>query len=379
MSTETLPRWGLPAVDFLQTDPAAVESEIITSYERASGRKLAAGDPVRLFLLSIAAIIIQQRLLINTAAQQNILTYAQGEYLDALGALLSVERLQPAKAVTTIRFTLSQELASVYSIPAGTQVTNGVVVFATNTEIQIPIGETTGEVTASCTEPGVVGNDYLAGQINQMVSPLTFVSEAENISTSAGGAEIESDADYAERIRLAPNGLSVAGPEAAYVFHAKSVSSSIVDVSVDSPTPGDVDVYVLLEGGELPSEEVLAAVLEHLSADEIRPLTDHVTAKSPTAVNYEIKVEFWINKADATRAASIQAAVERAVEDYRLWQQSKIGRDISPERLLSAVVQAGASRVDSSTLLPKTFQTLVATQVAQCTKVTVNYKGYKDE
>lgn len=379
MSEEVIPRWGLPDIDFLETDPAAVEASIISGYEQASGRTLAAGDPVRIFLLSIAAVIIQQRTQINLAAQQNILSYAQGQYLDALGQLLSVNRLQPAAAVTTIRFTLSQPLASVYTIPAGTQVTNGVVIFATTEDLLIPIGDSYGDVTAACTTPGIVGNDYLSGQISQMVSPMTFVASVTNTSTTSGGADEESDADYAERIRLAPNSLSVAGPEAAYIFHAKSVSSAIIDVSVDSPTPGDVDVYVLTEGGEMPSDELLAQVSDHLSDDQVRPLTDHVTVKKPSAVNYQIVIDFWISKDDSTRAASIQAAVEQAVEDFRLWQQSAIGRDISPERLLAAVVNAGAARVDSSTLSPAAFQTLTATQVAQCTKVTVTYKGYKDE
>ena len=188
MSEEVIPRWGLPDIDFLETDPAAVEASIISGYEQASGRTLAAGDPVRIFLLSIAAVIIQQRTQINLAAQQNILSYAQGQYLDALGQLLSVNRLKSSAAVTTIRFTLSQPLASIYTIPAGTQVTNGVVIFATTEDLLIPIGDTYGDVTASCTTPGIVGNDYLSGQITQMVSPMTFVASVTNTSSAPRSA-----------------------------------------------------------------------------------------------------------------------------------------------------------------------------------------------
>ena len=36
--TETLPRWGLPSVEFLETDPEKIKSEIITKYEELSGR-----------------------------------------------------------------------------------------------------------------------------------------------------------------------------------------------------------------------------------------------------------------------------------------------------------------------------------------------------
>jgi len=376
---ETIPRWGLAPVNFLETDAETIRSQIITGFEKASGDTLAAGDPRRLFLLSIADVIIQQRTAINLAAQQNLLSYAQGGYLDALGQLLAVERMAESKAVTTIEFTLSQALGSVYTIPAGTQVTNGVVTFETDEDLLIPIGETTGEVSASCTVAGPVGNDYLAGQISTIVTPMTFVSGAQNTTITTGGADAESDPDFADRIRLAPNSFSVAGPEKAYVYHAKSVSPAIIDVKVDSPTPGEVDVYVLLTDGTLPTEDTLEQIEEHLSDENIRPLTDYVVVKAPTASNYEIELHYWINQEDSSKAAQIQADVEAAVEQYRLWQQTKIGRDITPGKLLQLVFAAGASRVDNSKLKPATWKKLEAMQVAQCTKVNVVYEGYKDE
>ena len=376
---ETIPRWHLPAVEFLETDAETIKAEIITGYEEASGRTLAAGDPVRLYLLSLAAVIIQQRTAVNLAAQQNLLSYAQDGYLDALGTLLSVTRLSESKAVTTIKFTLSQALATVYTIPAGTEGTNGVVTFATDKALDIPKGELTGSVTASCTVAGTVGNDYLAGQVNTIVKPMTFVEKAENTTITTGGSEAESDESLAERIRLAPNSFSVAGPEKAYVYHAKSVSSSVLDVSVTSPTPGEVDVYVLLAGGELPSQETLEQIAAYLSDETIRPLTDFVKVLAPKAVNYEIQVDYWISKEDQYKAAEIKALVENAAVAYKSWQQAKIGRDITPEKLTQLIVAAGACRIDSATQKPAAFKALTRSQVAQCTKLTVNYKGLKDE
>lgn len=376
---ETIPRWHLPAVEFLETDAETIKAEIITGYEQASGRTLAAGDPVRLYLLSLAAVIIQQRTAVNLAAQQNLLSYAQDGYLDALGTLLSVTRLSESKAVTTIKFTLSQALATVYTIPAGTEVTNGVVTFATDKALDIPKGELTGSVTASCTVAGTVGNDYFAGQVNTIVKPMTFVAKAENTTITTGGSEAESDESLAERIRLAPNSFSVAGPEKAYVYHAKSVSSSVLDVSVTSPTPGEVDVYVLLAGGELPSQETLEQIAAYLSDETIRPLTDFVKVLAPKAVNYDLELHYWISREDSSRAEQIKADVEKAVEKYRVWQQGKIGRDILPARLIQYVMQAGASRIDNPTMKPVDFQKLESDQVAQCTGVKIVYEGYKDE
>lgn len=376
--SENIPRWGMPEVNFLETDPEKIKTEIIKAYETASGRSLASGDPVRLFLLTIAAVIIQLRNQVNWTAQQNLLTYAQGEYLDALGVWVDVARLQASKAVTTIKFTLSETLAQAFVIPAGFEVSAGDLSFATDEELVIAPGELQAEVSASCLTAGVAGNDYAEGQINTIVKPMAFLLSAVNTTVSEGGSEIEEDASYAERIRLRLDSYSVAGPRLAYVYYAKSFSPAIVDVAVISPVPGEVDVYCLLEGGVLPTESFLEGLLEHLSAENIRPLTDYVVCKAPQQVPYSIRVDYWINKEDRENSASIREAVEAAVEEYRLWQQGRIGRDITPSQLIAKIGIAGASRMEESTFEPKSFRSLTDSQVAQCTAVEVNFMGYKD-
>ena len=139
-----------------------------------------------------------------------------------------------------------------------------------------------------------------------------------------------------------------------------------------------MDVYALLKGGELPSRETLEQIEARLRDGEIRPLTDYVRVLSPAAVNYEIQVDYWISKEDQYKVAEIKASVEKAVEAYRTWQQSKIGRDITPEKLTQLVVSAGACRIDT-TMQPTSFKALTRSQVAQCTGVQINYKGLKDE
>ena len=375
--SEILPRWSLPEVSFMETDPSAIEAGLIAGYEQASGRTLADSDPVRLFLLSIAAAIIQLRNAVNVAAQQNLLSYATGTYLDALGRYLAVTRLPASGAKSTFRFTLSEELAEAYVIPAGFEITNGVVTFALDAEAIITPGTLSVDAVATCTTLGEVGNGYIEGQIATIVSPRPYLTSAVNVTESAGGADAEEDAAFAERIRLAPNSFSVAGPSKAYIFHTYSVSSAIIDVAVTSPTPGVVNVYPLLDGGELPGEELLGAVKTYLSSDDIRPLTDDVHVLAPTAKEYSIQVDYWIFSEDQSRAEQIKAEVQAAVEEYRLWQQARIGRDILPDQLIRGVIAAGAARVDSSTLSPSTFLSLEEDEVAQCTGVTVNFKGYK--
>lgn len=334
---------------------------------------------MRLVLLCFAYLFIQERICVNTSARQNLLTYAQGPYLDALGVFLSVDRLQASYAVTTIKFKLSRALANAYVISSGFEVTNGNVTFATDDELVIPPGELYGEVSATCKDIGEAGNGYLAGQITTVVKPMTFLESATNTTATVGGADAETDDEYAERIRLAPHSFSVAGPEKAYVYHAKSVSSAIIDVAVTSPEPGEVNVFPLLEGGELPSETLIEEVADHLSADDVRPLTDHVTVAAPKKREYAINLDYWILESDKDKADAIRANVETAVEAYRTWQQTKIGRDITPDVLIHNAIVAGAIRVDRSTLSPADFVSVADDEVAQCTGVTINYKGYKTE
>ena len=371
------PRWSMPEVNFTETDAVKVQDEMFAAYRAFTGRTLAAGDPVRLFLLSIAAIIVQQRAAINHAGRQNLLTYAQGSYLDALGLFVGVTRLPETAATATFRFTLSAPLGSAYTIPAGFQVTNGTVTFATDAPALVPVGGLTVDARATCLTAGVAGNGYAPGLIGTMVSPATFIKSAENVTETTGGADREDDESLAERIRLAPNGFSTAGPKNAYVYHTKSVSPAIIDVSVSSPTPGVVSVFPLLKDGLENTDDLLTQISEHLNADDIRPLTDEVVVAWPKRHLYSIVVEYYINESNRANATTIRERVEAAVEEYRVWQGGKIGRDLDPEMLACKVKDAGAGRI--VTLSPgfSDYAVLDSGTVAFCEGVEVNFLGFK--
>lgn len=372
---ETLPRWGLPEVNFVETDPEIIKSEIITGYETASGRSLADGDPVRLFLLTIADRIIHLQNCINSSAQQNLLTYAQGNALDALGVLLNTERLSPSPALTNLSFKLSQARETDYLIPADFKVTNGTVTFATDEEIIIPAGELYGEVSATCTTDGVVGNNYVSGQITTIVTPMPYLESATNTSTTSGGADEENDEDYAERLKTATDKFSVAGPAAAYKHYAMSANPGIIDVGIISPNPCEIEIYPLMSGGTLPTQDVLDQIADFFAAEDIIPMTDKVTVKAPSTHEYTINVDYYIDSNSLRQAESIRAAVAAAVEEYRSEQQTQMGQTITPDGLIYKVKAAGAAYVDLSTLSPASLVKLDDNVVAQCTGVTVTYKG----
>lgn len=367
---------NLPEIVFVATDKEEVEAYILGEYERITGRSLAKGDPVRLFLLTITAVIILLLNKINATGKQNLLRYASGDNLEHIGALVGVERIQATAAVTTMQVTLSAALESAVIVPAGIRFTAGDnVFFALDAPMIITAGTLSAAGAATCLTTGIIGNDYLPGQIKTLVDPLPYVASVSNISVSEGGAEIQDDDSYRDDIHSAPERFSVAGPDGAYIYHTKRASAQIIDVAVWSPDPGEVEVRPLLTSGELPGKEMLDLVAETLNDKNVRPLTDKVTVLAPEAVNYSISAVYYIDKANEARATAIQSAVQMAVDDYVLWQKSKLGRDINPSELISRIMQAGAKRV---VLTSPEFTVLSVTQVAIADTVNVDLGGIED-
>ncbi|QWU18559.1 baseplate J/gp47 family protein [Paenibacillus sophorae] len=370
----------MPDIAFADDDAEAIKQNIITIHAGLTGRTLASGDPERLFLMSLASIIIQQRALINQVTKGRLLRYAAGALLDHMGAFQGSGRLDPAAAITTLQFVLSIPLASATPIPAGTragpQGGDGSIYFVTTEYMEIPAGATTGTVKAECSATGTAGNGFLSGQINTLMDQLPFVQSVTNLTASDGGAEAETDDAFRERIRTAPESYSTAGSQGSYEFWAKSTSAAMLDVKAFSPSDGVVTVVPLLAGGVIPGQDVLDAVSETLNDREIRPLTDQVTVAAPTAITYETTLTYYISRSRASEVPAIQAAVTAAVAAYQLWQRSKLGRHINPSELIARVMAAGALRVVPSAPV---YTALTATQVAQDSTTTITYGGLVDD
>lgn len=378
--TRSTARFGLPELEFLKTDSDEILADLEARYKEYTGRTLARADPVRLFLCAIAAEEAQLRNVVDLACKENLLSYADGDYLDALGAYVNTPRLEASKATATIRFTLSAAQDSAFVIPAGTIVTNGLASFLTDSAGIIEAGDTSIDLAATAQEAGADFNGIPAGSLNTLGDPLPGIASAANTEATSGGADREDDDAYAERIRLAPTAFSVAGPHDSYVYYAKKYSSSISDVCVYGleAEPGNVYVRPLLTGGELPDDAFLEGLKSYLSSDTIRPLTDNVIVKSPEASAFQINFTWYLDTDSLKSIASITAAVAAAAEEYRLWQITRIGRDINPDRLVKLLIDAGAKRV---VITSPTFTALEQYQVAQCSAsdITIAFGGTEDE
>ena len=184
-------------------------------------------------------------------------------------------------------------------------------------------------------------------------------------------AVMESDAEFRARILLAPHSFSVAGPEGAYIYHAKSASSDVLDASATSPTPGQVVVSVLSRTGDgtAPASTIDAveAVLTH---DEVRPLTDEVIVQSAEIVTFDIFADLYLYA--GPDPALIENAAADALDAYLL-KARRLGRDIPRSAIIAALHVAGVQRVDLTS--PAADQVLTPLQAGWCESVALNYAG----
>ena len=372
---------NIPELSFIDNlTLAQVREQIIqdyaTKYQELTGEDavLSDADPVRLVLLTFAQQFYQGLQYIDWAGKKNLLKYSYGEALDNLAANKGIKRNPASYATTTLQFSLQNARTSATSIPAGTRVsTNAGMYFMTSSYVEIPTGQLTATVQGVALEAGVIANNIPAGNIVQIVDPVPYIYTVTNTTASVGGADIEDDESLTERIYLYPSSYSTAGAEAAYIYWAKTYRADVSDVMAYSPAAGKVTVLFLLDSG-IPNSTDVEGMTEHLSAKNIRPLTDQLTVQAPTIVTYNLELAYYIDSADSAQAAAIQAKVTAAIADYKSWQQA-IGRDINPSQLIRRVMEAGAKRVE---VMSPAYAPIDPTSVAVVGSETVSYGGLEE-
>lgn len=349
-----------------------------TKYEELTGQEcsLEQTDPVTLILYAVAVQFYQMFLYVDRAGKMNLLKYAYDAYLDHVAATKGVTRFPAEAAKTTVRFSISDEQASAVPIPQGTRVKAGNIYFVTDEYAEVAAGSLYVDVPCTCETLGEAGNEIAIGAINKLSDSVPYISSVSNITESTGGAEIEDDDDFADRVYLAPSGYSVAGPADAYKYFVYECDSNVHSVIVKTPSACVVDIYVLMEGGLLPTQEQRDAIAEYLSAAARRPLTDTVSVLAPSTTSFDLTITYYINRSDSSEAVSIQQEINNAVDEYIEWQTSEIGRDINPSVLESLVMEAGAKRVS---ITYPVFAMVSDTTVPVLGTKTITYGGIEDD
>lgn len=361
-------------VKIVDDDLAQTLAATIADYEQRAGKVL---QPAHIERLLINTFAYREHLLrqqVNEAYRQQHPRFATGLMLDLCGDDVSTPRLQAQPALTTLRFSATLSGLEQIAVPKGTRVNAGQTSFVTTEATLLTAVQSSAEVAAECTETGTVGNGWSVGQINSLAERLhpTIDVAVSNTTVSAGGVEIEGDEAYRERVLLAPESFSVAGPVGAYQYWARQASPAVVDVHVANDTDGGgqpiggrVAVTVLAKDG-LPNAELIGKIQAALSAEKRRPLCDTVVVKAPTAVDYTLDAELTLFT--GTDARTAKAAAEQAWAVYEAARRSRLGLDIVPLDIQTALKVAGVYNVVLHNL-PLTV--VKPDQWARCTSTTI--------
>lgn len=190
-------------------------------------------------------------------------------------------------------------------------------------------------------------------------------------ATETTDAVMESDTALRLRAQAAFEGLSVAGPTAAYEYFAKSVSGKVADAKATSPSPAVVVVSVLsTQGDGTASTELLNNVRNALNAEHIRPVGDRLTVQSATIIHYQINARLYFYP--GPESEPILLAAQKSLESW-LSEQGKIGRDIARSAIMAVLHVQGVQRVEL--LEPANDIVIDDTQSAQCDSFTINIGG----
>lgn len=361
---------------FISTDLTALTNDYLQRFEALTGRTLQPAQVERLILNFMAYREQLLRQGIQYSAEQNLVLFANGLALDNLGKLVGVTRQAARPAECTLLFFVDVATNPGVIIPEGTRVatSDGLVVFRTSEQLVLPEGIDSGAVNAKATVSGTRGNGYPGPSVNQLLDPLPYVTSVVADVETDGGADEETDEGLRERIILASGQFTTAGSRQAYAYHTRTVSQTIVDVAVLSADPGTVQIYLLMEDGENPAPEIVAAVQAATSDERVRPLNDLVTVNGATAVEYELEIEtaFYAD-ADAQITAAAQLA---AVEAFVLRKRQSLGQDVPLSQVIEAAMVEGVYSVEVTG-----FTSLVigAAEFAKCTSIVINLNDPVDE
>ena len=180
----------------------------------------------------------------------------------------------------------------------------------------------------------------------------------------------EKDEAYRQRIALAPEARSVAGPPGSYVWHVKAVDPTIRDVSAQELAAGKVGLYVLTDTGTLNAalKRRIEAVVMDQSVDRpqaVRPMAIRVSVLACAMLDYVVTATLKIAKG-AEEAAVLKQT--RAATLTYTDRQMRIGGRVVRSMLGHVMHVAGVTEV---TLVGWQDVAATLTQAPRCTALNI--------
>ncbi|OCH08095.1 baseplate J/gp47 family protein [Aliivibrio fischeri] len=379
MSKEVIDLSQLPPLDIIkQVDHASLLQETV---KEAGLENPAPSDPG----YRVTAVNTYREVIIRQDANEQVmgvtLAHARGPQLDHIG--VTYYRTPDGKPVTRLKKTLTEvndvsryemTISGAITIQSGRNY--AVIVGDPTSGLQVPDTDKFGWVVespegdrAECYSYVLQGEQYelrweSLGWPNDTsdIATLTLIKT----ETKIIGEENENDDDYRQRLHESPGGYSVAGPDDAYIFYAKSAHPDVKDVAVDSPAPIEVVLYVLTRTGEgIPSRGFCDFI--HAMVFPYRPFTDELTVKPAIVNEYTVKAELSI-KAGPSPDEVVKVAKQR-LADY-VSSQHRFGGEIDVSGIYWALRVEGVSSVRLADWVDVPIAKLEA---PFCTKMVVTY------
>lgn len=184
-------------------------------------------------------------------------------------------------------------------------------------------------------------------------------------------AQYESDDSLVERTLLAFEGMSIAGPRDAYVFHAMSADGRVADARASSPSPATVEVSILSRIGEgLASEDLLEVVRQALNDEAVRPVGDRLIVQSASLIDYQVEAVLYLYPGPEIELSLTEAnaALVRYINTQR-----RLGRDIRRSAIHAALHVSRVQRVEL--IHPAEDVVVLDHEAANCTGFSVVIGG----
>ncbi len=214
---------------------------------------------------------------------------------------------------------------------------------------------------------------HLAALFGITRAQVEFDHELEYEPTPATNPELfEDDKRLRRRVQLALEGFTNAGSVGAYTFHALSASGDVKDVSVKSPAPGQVEIYVLSRASDEgeADQALLEVVANGVNADDVRPLTDQVSVQSATIETYQIEAVLTLLRGADEQI--VMSAAQTAISAYADTQH-RLGHDITLSGIYAALHKEGVHSVNL--ISPVASIEIDDHQAAHCTNIDVSVGG----
>lgn len=273
--------------------------------------------------------------------------------------------LADVKAVMVVAFPDSQQSAVAAAMTLESEPLN--IIAQAMAYRELLLRQRINEGAAACMLSHASGED-----LDNIAANLDTERLVITAATDTADAVTEGDEALRLRAQAAFEGMSVAGPSAAYEYFARSASGQVADARATSPSPAEVVVAVLsTEGDGTASAALLAAVAAAVNDEEVRPLGDRVTVQSAEIVPYTIDAILYLYP--GPESEPIINAAMASLQTFLADNDKKIGRDIVRSAISAALHVQGVQRVVINT--PAIDLQIDNTQAARNTGYNVDNGG----